>query len=113
MDYRRLGRSGLKVSELSFGSWVTYGNQMHTKAARECMAAAWDAGVNFYDNAEVYANGKSEEIMGAALKELAWPRVKYVVSTKFFWGITEGPNTKNTLSRKYLMNAIDGSLKRL
>jgi len=113
MDYRRLGRSGLKVSELSFGSWVTYGNQMDTKAARECMAAAWDAGVNFFDNAEIYANGKSEEIMGAALKELAWPRVKYVVSTKFFWGITEGPNTKNTLNRKYLMNAIDGSLKRL
>ena len=113
MDYRRLGRSGLKVSELSFGSWVTYGNQMDTKAARECMAAAWDAGVNFYDNAEVYANGKSEEIMGAALKELAWPRVKYVVSTKFFWGITEGPNTKNTLNRKYLMDAIEHSLKRL
>ena len=113
MDYRRLGRSGLKVSELSFGSWVTYGNQMDTKAARECMAAAWDAGVNFFDNAEVYANGKSEEIMGAALKELGWPRVKYVVSTKFFWGITEGPNTKNTLNRKYLADAIGHSLKRL
>jgi aryl-alcohol dehydrogenase-like predicted oxidoreductase len=113
MKYRRLGDSGLKVSELSFGSWVTYGNQMDTGAARDCMAAAWDAGVNFFDNAEVYANGKSEEIMGAALKELAWPRVKYVVSTKFFWGITEGSNSKNTLNRKYLMDAIDHSLKRL
>jgi voltage-dependent potassium channel beta subunit len=113
MNYRRLGRSGLKVSELSFGSWVTYGNQMDTKAARDCMAAAWDAGVNFFDNAEVYANGKSEEIMGEALRQLGWPRVKYVVSTKFFWGITEGSNTKNTLNRKYLMDAIDGSLKRL
>jgi len=113
MDYRRLGRSGLKVSELSFGSWVTYGNQMDTKAARECMAAAWDAGVNFFDNAEVYASGKSEEIMGAALKELAWPRLKYVISTKFFWGITEGSNSKNTLNRKYLLDAIDHSLKRL
>ena len=113
VNYRRLGRSGLKVSELSLGSWVTYGIQLDTGAARECMAAAWDRGVNFFDNAEVYANGKSEEIMGEALKKLAWPRMKYVVSTKFFWGITEGPNEKATLNRKYLMNAIDGSLKRL
>jgi len=113
MNYRRLGRSGLKVSELSLGSWVTYGNQVDQSAAREIMAAAWDAGVNFFDNAEVYAAGKSEEIMGAALKQLAWPRLKYVISTKFFWGITDGPNEKNTLNRKYLMNAIDASLKRL
>jgi voltage-dependent potassium channel beta subunit len=113
MNYRRLGRSGLKVSELSFGSWVTYGNQLDAGAARECMAAAWDQGVNFFDNAEVYAAGKSEELMGEALKKLAWPRLKYVVSTKFFWGITDGPNEKSTLNRKYLMHAIDGSLKRL
>jgi len=113
MNYRRLGHSGLKVSELSLGSWVTYGNQLDTGAARECMAAAWDRGVNFFDNAEVYAAGKSEEIMGEALKKLAWPRLKYIVSTKFFWGITEGPNEKSTLNRKYLMNAIDGSLARL
>ncbi len=113
MEYRRLGRSGLKLGELSFGSWVTYGNQMDTKAARECLAAAWDAGVNFFDNAEVYANGKSEEIMGEALRQLNWPRERYVVSTKFFWGIVESPNMKNTLNRKYLMGAIDGSLKRL
>jgi len=105
--------AGLKVSELSFGSWVTYGNQMDAKAARECMAAAWDHGVNFFDNAEVYAAGESERLMGEALKKLAWPRLKYVVSTKFFWGITEGPNEKNTLNRKYLMQAIDGSLARL
>jgi voltage-dependent potassium channel beta subunit len=113
MNYRRLGAAGLKVSELSFGSWVTYGNQMDVKAARECMAAAWDQGVNFFDNAEVYAGGESERIMGEALKALAWPRLKYVVSTKFYWGITDGPNEKNTLNRKYLMQAIDGSLKRL
>ena len=113
MNYRRLGRSGLKVSELSFGSWVTYANQLDTKAAAECMAAAWDRGVNFFDNAEVYAAGKSEEIMGEVLAKSGWPRLKYVVSTKFFWGITEGPNEKATLNRKYLMNAIDGSLKRL
>ena len=113
MNYRRIGVAGIKVSELSLGSWVTYGNQMDTAAARECMAAAWDRGVNFFDNAEVYALGKSEEIMGEALKKLAWPRVRYVVSTKFFWGMNEGPNEKNTLNRKYLMQAIDGSLKRL
>ena len=113
MNYRRLGRSGLKVSELSLGSWVTYGNQLDANAARECMAAAWDHGVNFFDNAEAYAAGKSEEIMGEALKKLAWPRLKVIVSTKFFWGMTDGPNEKNTLNRKYLLNAIDGSLKRL
>src|SRR5258706_13427553 len=113
VNYRRLGRSGLKVSELSLGSWVTYGNQLDTSAARECMPAAWERGVNFFDNAEVYAAGKSEEIMGEALKKLAWPRLKVIVSTKFFWGITDGPNEKSTLNRKYLMNAIDASLKRL
>jgi voltage-dependent potassium channel beta subunit len=113
MQYRRLGRSGLKVSELSFGSWVTYGSQVDTKAAVECMAAAWDAGVNFFDNAEVYARGMSETIMGEALKQLGWRRAQVVVSTKFFWGMNDGPNEKNTLNRKYLMQAIDGSLKRL
>ncbi|WP_296660575.1 aldo/keto reductase [Paraburkholderia sp.] len=113
MNYRRLGRSGLQVSELSIGSWVTYGNQVDRSLARESLAAARDAGVNFFDNAEGYAGGKSEEIMGEALKELAWPRVSYVVSTKFFWGLSEGPNQHHTLNRKYLHNAIDGSLKRL
>ena len=113
MQYRRLGRSGLKVSELSFGSWVTYGNQVDTKSAIDCMAAAWDAGVNFFDNAEVYARGMSETIMGEALKQLGWRRAQAVISTKFFWGINDGPNEKNTLNRKYLMQAIDGSLKRL
>jgi voltage-dependent potassium channel beta subunit len=113
MNYRRLGRSGLKVSELSFGSWVTYGNQLDLDAARECMAAAWERGVNFFDNAEVYARGQSETIMGEILAKLAWPRVRYIVSTKFYWGITDGPNEKNTLNRKYLLDAIDGALARL
>jgi voltage-dependent potassium channel beta subunit len=113
MNYRRLGRSGLQLSELSFGSWVTYANQLDHRAARELMAAAFDAGINFFDNAEVYANGRSEEIMGAVLKALRWPRMKYVVSTKFYWGMGEGPNEKNTLNRKYLLHAIDGSLARL
>jgi voltage-dependent potassium channel beta subunit len=113
MHYRNLGRSGLKVSELSFGSWVTYGNQLDSAAARELMAAAWDTGVNFFDNAEIYARGGAEKIMGAALKELGWPRQKFIVSTKFYWGLADGPNEKNTLNAKYLRHAIEGSLARL
>jgi len=113
MNYRRLGRSGLQVSELSLGSWVTFGSQVDVDAAAECMSAAYDAGVNFFDNAEVYARGKSEEVMGAALKKLGWRRGSYVVSTKFFWGLNEGPNEQNTLNRKYLLEAMNGSLKRL
>jgi voltage-dependent potassium channel beta subunit len=113
MQYRRLGRSGLKVSELSFGSWVTYANQADTGLAVEMMSAAWDQGVNFFDNAEVYAKGQSEVIMGEALKKLNWPRERVIVSTKFFWGLNDGPNEKNTLNRKYLSQAIDGSLKRM
>ncbi len=116
MQYRRLGRSGLRVSTLSLGSWVTYHNQVDTGQAREMMAAAFDAGVNFFDNAEVYAGGRSETIMGQALKALAWPRLNYVVSTKFFWGLDrngDAVNRKDTLNRKYLLQAIDGSLQRM
>jgi voltage-dependent potassium channel beta subunit len=116
MQYRRLGRSGLQVSELSLGSWVTYHNQVDTHAATEMLAAAFDAGINFFDNAEVYALGQSEVVMGEAFKALKWPRLNYVVSTKFFWGIEREGNTvnrKDTLNRKYLMQAIDGSLKRM
>ncbi len=112
MLYRRLGRSGLKVSALSFGSWVTYGNQVGTDAALECMSAARDAGVNFFDNAEVYAKGESERIMGEALKRAGWRRGSYIVSTKLYWGLHDGPNEKNTLNRKYLRGAIDGALQR-
>ena len=117
MQYRRLGRSGLQVSVLSLGSWVTYHNQVDVAAAREMLAAAMDAGVNFFDNAEVYAAGKSEELMGASLKKLGWDRLTYLVSTKFYWGLPakfgDGVNERNTLNRKYLMQAIDNSLKRL
>ena len=115
MQYRRLGRTGLKLSLLSFGSWVTYHNQVDSKAAVEMMAAAYDAGVNFFDNAEAYAVGQSETVMGQALKQLAWPRLNYVVSSKYFWGLDrqgDSVNRKDTLNRKYLMQAIDGSLKR-
>lgn len=113
MKYRHLGKAGIQVSELSFGSWVTFHTQADINAAVEMMTAAYDAGVNFFDNAEVYAGGKSEEVMGAALKKLGWSRGSYLVSTKFFWGINEGPNLENTLNRKYLIEGINGSLKRL
>lgn len=120
MQYRRLGRSGLQVSELSLGSWVTYHNQVDTGSAVEMLAAAHDVGINFFDNAEVYAKGESEVVMGEAFKRLKWPRLNYVVSTKFFWGLDRAPagearlpNRQDTLNRKYLMQAIDGSLKRL
>jgi voltage-dependent potassium channel beta subunit len=116
MQYRRLGRSGLQVSELSLGSWVTYHNQVDVAAAREMLAVAYDAGINFFDNAEVYAAGESEVVMGAALKALKWPRLNYIVSTKFFWGLDRtghATNRKDTLNRKYLTQAIDGSLKRM
>ena len=112
MPYRRLGRSGLKVSVLSFGSWVSFGPQLDTGLARDCIAAAADAGVNFFDNAESYARGESERIMGAALAELGWRRETYVVSSKYFMGLTPGVNTQQTLNRKYLLQAIDGSLER-
>jgi voltage-dependent potassium channel beta subunit len=115
MNYRRLGRSGLQLSTLSLGSWVTYHNQVDVNAAVEMLAAAYDAGVNFFDNAEAYAMGQSETVMGQAFKKLGWPRLNYVVSTKFFWGLDRGENAVNrrdTLNRKYLMQAIDGSLKR-
>ncbi len=112
MQYRRLGRTGLKVSVLSLGSWVTFSHQVGLESAVEAMAAAYEAGVNFFDNAEVYAGGKAEEIMGAALKKLGWRRGSYLVSTKFFWGLHDGVNERNTLNRKRLMEAIDGSLRR-
>lgn len=112
MEYRRLGRAGLKVSVFSFGAWVTFGEQMGEEVAYECMAAAYEAGVNFFDNAEAYAGGKAETIMGKVFQRAGWRRSSYVVSTKFFWGLNEGPNERNTLNRKYLMQAIDDSLER-
>jgi voltage-dependent potassium channel beta subunit len=115
MEYRRLGRSGLQVSVLSFGSWVTFGHkdQLETaKQAAECLSAAKDSGVNFFDNAESYSGGESERVMGQAFRDLGWKRHEYVVSTKLFWGIHDEINMKNTLNRKYLSQAIDASLER-
>jgi voltage-dependent potassium channel beta subunit len=111
MEYRHLGKAGVKVSELSLGAWVTYGNQFGVAEAKEIMASAYDAGVNFFDNAEAYASGQAETIMGEALKELGWQRKDYLVSTKIFWG-GEGPNDRG-LSYKHIIEGVNNSLKRL
>jgi voltage-dependent potassium channel beta subunit len=111
MEYRHLGKAGVKVSELSLGAWVTYGNQFGVKEAKEIMAAAYDAGVNFFDNAEAYAGGQAETIMGEALKDLGWARKDYLVSTKIFWG-GEGPNDRG-LSYKHIIEGTHNALKRL
>ncbi len=111
MEYRRLGGSGLKVSALSFGSWVTFSFQMDDTAAAECMTAAYDAGVNFFDNAEVYAGGESERIMGRVLRKAGWGRDTYCVSSKVYWG-GEHP-TQRGLSRKHIHDACHAALRRL
>ena len=111
MEYRFLGDSGLKVSALSFGAWVTFGPQMNEEKAAACMHAAFDAGCNFFDNAEVYAAGVAEQIMGAVLAKSGWKRSDYLVSTKIFWG-GEGPNDRG-LSRKHIVEGTDAALGRL
>jgi voltage-dependent potassium channel beta subunit len=111
MEYRFLGKSGLQVSALSLGAWVTYGNQVGEDVAYECMEAAYQAGVNFFDNAEAYAGGKAETVMGNVLKRAGWKRSDLVISTKIFWG-GDGPND-NGLSRKHIIEGIRGSLARL
>lgn len=111
MNYRHLGKAGIKVSELSLGAWVTYGGQVGEDVARECMIAAWEHGVNFFDNAEAYARGNAEIVMGNVLKAVGWKRESYIVSTKIFWG-GEGPND-NGLSYKHLVEGANNALKRL
>lgn len=114
MEYRRVGSSGIKTSVFSYGSWLTFASQQERDASLECMNAAYEAGINFFDNAEVYAGGHAEQVMGDALAEFGWPRHSYLVSTKYFWGIhREVPNAYFTLNRKYLLEAIDKSLERL
>ena len=114
MEYRRLGRSGLKLSALSFGSWVTFGPQVDVDAAVECMRIAFEAGVNFFDNAETYAQGQSEIIMGKALKKLGWSRDSYCVSSKVFFGVSRDPlPTQKGLSRKHIVDACEQALERL
>ncbi|RPI34722.1 MAG: voltage-dependent potassium channel subunit beta [Chloroflexota bacterium] len=111
MEYRFLGKSGLKVSALSLGAWVTYGGQVGEDVAFECMKAAYEAGVNFFDNAEAYANGKAEVVMGNVIKKAGWKRSDLVISTKIFWG-GKGPN-ESGLSRKHIIEGVNASLERL
>jgi voltage-dependent potassium channel beta subunit len=111
MEYRYLGRSGLQVSALSFGAWVTFGQQIDEDIAYECMEAAYEAGVNFFDNAEVYANGKAEIMMGNVIRKAGWKRSELVISTKLFWG-GKGVNDKG-LSRKHIIEGMKNSLNRL
>lgn len=113
MIYRHLGKAGIQVSALSIGSWVTFHTQSGVRDAMELMTAAYDTGVNFFDNAENYAAGQSESIMGEALQKLGWRRGSYLITTKFYWGLHDNVNEWNTLNRKYLIEAINGSLRRL
>lgn len=114
MEYRRLGKSGLPISALSYGSWVTFSNQMAVDAALEAMTAAYDAGINFFDNAEVYASGQSETIMGEALKRAGWPRDTYIVSSKVIWGSAPDPKpTQRGLHRKHVYEACHDAMRRL
>ena len=108
-----MGSTGLQVSLLGFGSWVTFGEQFGEAVAAECLQAAREAGINFFDNAESYAGGESERIMGKVFASLGWPRHSFVVSTKVFWGLHDEVNMRNTLNRKYLLQAVEGSLERL
>lgn len=103
----------MKVSVLSFGSWITFGSQLQEREAVDCLAAAYEGGVNFFDNAEIYGRGESERLMGVAFRELKWPRESFIVSTKLFMGITDYPHMQKTLNRKYLVQALDASLTRL
>ena len=114
MQYRRLGSSGLQLSALSFGAWTTFGNQVGRDGAREMLATAWDHGVNFFDNAETYANGEAERVMGDALADLRLPRDSYCVSSKVFFGSVQDPRpTQRGLSRKHVVDACHDALRRL
>ena len=113
MEYRRLGKSGLPVSELSFGSWITFGNQIDNTISKQLMVTAFDAGINFFDNAEVYGNGQSEEVMGKIIHELGWGRDEYLVSSKIFWGTGSQLPHRKGLHRKHMVEATEQALKRL
>jgi len=114
MEYRRLGRSGLQLSVLSFGSWVTFKEQVADNTADELMGIAYDKGINFFDNAETYANGESELMMGRVLKKKNWDRTSYIVSSKAYFGSRDNPKPNQTgLSRKHLKEACDEALRRL
>jgi voltage-dependent potassium channel beta subunit len=110
MKYRRLGNSGLKISEIGLGSWLTYGKSVNNQTAYDCIHKAYELGINFFDTANAYENGRAEEVLGEVLKE--YPRSSYVVATKLFFPMGPGPNDRG-LSRKHIMEQCDASLKRL
>ncbi|MCX8478319.1 MAG: aldo/keto reductase [Chitinophagales bacterium] len=113
MEYRKFGNTGLQVSALSFGTWLTFGKQIADTTAEELMIKAYDAGINFFDNAEIYARGKSEEVMGNILSKLKWTRSSYMVSSKVFFGFEENKPNQRGLSRKHIIEGCDAALKRL
>lgn len=113
MEYKRLGKSGLKVSQLSLGSWLTFGKQIGDGIAEDLMDIAYDNGVNFFDNAEIYAQGESERVMGAILKKKGWKRDSYIVSSKAFFGDGGELPTQKGLNRKHLVEACNAALQRL
>lgn len=112
MEYRRVGRSGLKVSEIAYGNWVTHGGQVGDDAAKRCVQAAWESGITFFDTADAYEKGAAETVLGAALKELSVDRSDLVIASKVYWPISDNPNDRG-LSRKHVMESIDKSLRRL
>lgn len=113
MQYRYLGRTGVQLSALGYGTYVSFRSDADYGRLRDCMSAAFEGGINYFDNADVYAAGEAERLMGKALAELRWPRDAYVISTKVFFGTAEGPNRTRSLSRKALTHAVDASLERL
>jgi voltage-dependent potassium channel beta subunit len=113
MNYRPLGKSGLQISELSFGSWITFGNQINDSISKELLITAYDAGINFFDNAEVYADGRSEEVMGRIIQELGWARDTYIISSKSFFGAGGKLPTQRGLNRKHLVESCHDALRRL
>jgi voltage-dependent potassium channel beta subunit len=113
MEYRRLGSSGVQVSALSLGSWLTFGKQIGDTTAEELMVAAYDNGINFFDNAEIYARGKSEIVMGEILKKMKWDRTSYLVSSKVFFGLGDAKPNQRGLSRKHIVEGCHAAMKRL
>ena len=112
MEYRNLGRSGLKVSEIAYGNWVTHGGQVGDEAARACVQAAWDEGITFFDTADVYEKGAAETVLGQALQDMALRRSDLVIATKVYWPMSDNPNNRG-LSRKHVMESCESSLRRL
>jgi voltage-dependent potassium channel beta subunit len=110
LNYRRMGQTGLRLSELSFGAWITFGDQIDDRTASDLIHKAYEAGINYFDNADIYAHGRAEQVMGVAIQDL--PRESLVISSKLFWQTMDGPNGEG-LSRKHIFESVEASLRRL